>query len=203
MTENRTDCAKTIETERLLLRPFSLKDAEALFDIIGDKITNRFLPMFPPKDVGEAEEILRERYLPDAARPNRAVYAVTLKSDETLVGYVTVSDGESRDLGYAVKREYWHRGIAAEAASAVSEAMKRSGVPYLTATHDVNNPRSGNVMRTIGMTYRYSYEELVEPKNELVVFRMYQINFDGSDDVYRGYWDISEKRFIEHLEKAD
>lgn len=197
------DYPNTIETARLLLRPFSLNDAEALLDIIGDKKTNRFLPMFPPKDVEEAEKILRERYLPDAARPNRAVYAVTLKSDGTLVGYVTVSDGESRDLGYAVRREFQGRGIATEAAFAVLMAMKRSGVPYLTATHDVNNPRSGNVMRKIGMTYRYSYEELVAPKNELVVFRMYQINFDGSEDVYRGYWDISEKRFIEHLKKAD
>lgn len=197
------DYPNTIETARLLLRPFSLNDAEALFDIIGDKKTNRFLPMFPPKDVEEAEKILCERYLPDAARPNRAVYAVTLKSDGTLVGYVTVSDGESRDLGYAVRREFQGRGIATEAAFAVLMAMKRSGVPYLTATHDVNNPRSGNVMRKIGMTYRYSYEELVAPKNELVVFRMYQINFDESEDVYRGYWDISEKRFIEHLKKAD
>lgn len=186
-----------------MLRPFSLKDAEALFDIIGDTDTNRFLPMFPPKDVGEAEEILRKRYLPDAARPNRAVYAVTLKTDGTLVGYVTVSDGESRDLGYAVHREFQGRGIATEAALAVLKAMKGSGVPYLTATHDVNNPKSGNVMRKIGMTYRYSYEELCKPKNELVVFRLYQINFDGSDDVYRAYWDVSEKRFVERLEKAD
>lgn len=197
------DYPDTIETARLLLRPFSLSDAEALFSIIADNKTNRFLPMFPPKDKAEAEEILRERYLPDAARPYRAVYAVTWKSDGTLIGYVTVSDGESRDLGYAVRREFQGRGIATEAALAVLKAMKRAGLPYLTATHDVNNPRSGEVMKKIGMTYRYSYEELWKPKNELVVFRMYQINFDGSDDVYRGYWDVSEKRFVERLEKAD
>ena len=50
---------------------------------------------------------------------------------------------------------------------------------YITATHDVNNPRSGRVMQAIGMRYCYSYEELWQPKNFPVIFRMYQLNLDG------------------------
>ena len=73
-------------------------------------------------------------------------------------------------------------------------------MPYLTATHDVNNPRSGNVMRALGMRYRYSYEELWQPKNFFVTFRMYQINLDGHDDrVYREYWNRYENHFVENL----
>ena len=68
--------------------------------------------------------------------------------------------------------------------------LRQAGIPYITATHDVNNPRSGNVMQAIGMTYRYSYEELWQPKNVLVTFRMYQLNLDGNEDrVYRKYMD--------------
>lgn len=37
------------------------------------------------------------------------------------------------------------------------------------------------------MTYRYTYRELWQPKNRIVVFRMYQYNFDGSDREYAGY----------------
>lgn len=71
---------------------------------------------------------------------------------------------------------------------------------YITATHDRNNPRSGNVMRKLGMTYCYSYEEQWQPKNFPVIFRMYQLNLDGNtDSVYRKYWDTSENHFIEDL----
>ena len=48
---------------------------------------------------------------------------------------------------------------------AVIGQLKQTGIPYITATHDVNNPRSGKVMQTLGMKYQYSYEELWQPKN--------------------------------------
>ena len=71
---------------------------------------------------------------------------------------------------------------------------------YITATHDRNNPRSGNVMRKLGMTYRYSYEELWQPKNFPVIFRMYQLNLNGDNEfVYRKYWDEATNHFVEDL----
>ena len=55
-------------------------------------------------------------------------------------------------------------------------------------------------MKKIGMTYRYSYEELWQPKNIPVVFRMYQLNFSREDGwTYRKYWDRCEHHFIEEL----
>ena len=85
-----------------------------------------------------------------------------------------------------------------EACRAVVGQLKKDGIPYITATHDVKNPRSGGVMRQLGMKYRYSYEELVQPKNVLVTFRMYQLNLDGDQErVYRKYWDESEVHFVE------
>lgn len=38
-----------IETERLILRHFTDKDANALFTILSDEDVNKFLPMFPLK----------------------------------------------------------------------------------------------------------------------------------------------------------
>ena len=85
-----------------------------------------------------------------------------------------------------------------EAGKAVIEQGKKDGIPYLTATHDRNNPRSGGVMKNIGMKYQYSYEEQWQPKDLCVTFRMYQINLDGQNDrVYRKYWDHAEIHFVE------
>lgn len=64
----------------------------------------------------------------------------------------------------------------------------------------MNNPRSGNVTRKLGMEYRYTYEERWQPKDILAHFRMYQLNFDENDRrVYRGYWDRSRRRYVERL----
>ena len=68
----------------------------------------------------------------------------------------------------------------------------------ITATHDVNNPRSGAVMRRLGMKYCYSYKEQWQPKNFPVVFRLYQLHFDGRDDcVYSKYRELYKNAFAE------
>lgn len=96
------------------------------------------------------------------------------------------------------KLEFWHRGIVTEAGKAVIEQVKNDGILYVTATHDVNNPRSGEVMNKLGMSYKYSYEEQWQPKDILVIFRMYQLNLDGQNDrVYKKYWDKSSVHFVE------
>ena len=107
---------------------------------------------------------------------------------------------EPHDLGYGLRREFWHRGIVTEAAKAVVAKLKQDGLSYLTATHDQNNPRSGGVMQNIGMRYCYSYQEQWQPKDILVTFRLYQLNLDGREErVYRKYWDNSVVHFVEKL----
>ena len=102
------------------------------------------------------------------------------------------------DFGYGLRKEFWHKGIVTEAGRAVIEQVKKDGLPYITATHDRNNPRSGGVMRNAGMEYQYSYEEQWKPKNVLVTFRLYQLNLDGNESrVYKKYWDTSAVHFIE------
>ena len=97
-----------------------------------------------------------------------------------------------------LRRDFWHRGIVTEAARAVVERVRADGMPYLTATHDVNNPRSGAVMKRLGMRYAYSYVEQWQPKNIRVTFRLYQLNMDGEQDrVYRAYWETYPEHFIE------
>lgn len=186
-----------IQTQRLLLREFTGEDVSAFFAIMRDEEVNTFLPWFPVQTLEEAEKMLRERYL----KPEDGGYhlAVCLKSDNTPVGYVNISGGEAHDLGYGLRKEYWHRGIITEAAQALVAQAKADGLPFVTATHDVHNPRSGGVMRNIGMKYCYTYEELWQPKNFPVHFRMYQLNLDGQQDrVYRGYWE-RYPHFVESL----
>ena len=72
---------------------------------------------------------------------------------------------------------------------AVVEQVKKDGLPYITATHDRNNPRSGNVMQACGMKYCYTYEELWQPKN--FFGRIQNVSTElskGQDWIYQKYW---------------
>lgn len=188
----------TLETKRLILRKFAKNDIEALFDIYKDEEVNVYLPWFPLKSLKEAEIFFHEKYLKEYEKDSGYRYAICLKTDNVPIGYVNVSIGNSHDLGYGLRKKFWHKGITTEACKAVLEQVKKDGLLYVTATHDVKNPRSGMVMKQLGMSYKYSYEEQWQPKDILVTFRMYQLNFDGKDErVYKEYWDNYEVHFIE------
>lgn len=187
-----------LETERLILRKFTEEDTEALFLIMSDKEANTFLPWFPLETLDEAVEFLHHRFLSAYRLPGAYHYAVCLKSDLLPIGYINISDNDSHDLGYGLRTDYSHKGMITEACKAVVDRLFQAGFPYLTATHDINNPRSGAVMKKIGMTYQYSYEERVQPKDMQVIFRMYQLNFHVPQPwVYREYWDNHTRHFVE------
>lgn len=187
-----------LETERLILRKFTEKDIEALYLILADEEVNAFLPWFPLKRVEEARSFYETRYAAVYEKPQGYAYAICLKEDDYPIGYIKVDTDESHDFGYGLRKEFWHRGIVSEAGKAVIAQVKSDGIPYITATHDVNNPRSGGVMRQVGMKYQYSYEEQWQPKDFLATFRMYQLNFDETDNsVFKKYWDNSTVHFVE------
>ena len=175
---------------RTLLRPFSTADAPDVLNLLSDAEVTAFLPMFPLHSLAEAQSFLRNE--------NRRLWAVCPQGTDAPAGYICVGREEPFDLGYALQRRFRGCGVITGASKAVLGYLKAEGVPYVTATHDVNNPRSGAVMRRLGMRYCYSYEEQWQPKNIPVVFRMYQLNLDGqAGRVYRGYWNRYEKHCIE------
>lgn len=188
----------TLRTKRLILRKFTENDLQALYKIYSDEEVNKFLPWFPLKSMEDAALFYREHFEDKYRQDYSYNYAICLKSENFPVGYVNVSPEDSHDFGYGLCREFWHKGIVTEAGRAVIEQLKDDHIPYITATHDINNPRSGSVMRRLGMKYQYSYEEQWQPKDFLVTFRMYQLNLDGNNNrIYKEYWNNSSVHFVE------
>ena len=165
-----------LETERLVLRRFEPSDLQAFFQIFSDGEVNRFLPWFPVRDLEEAQAFYQQRYAPVYAKAQGYAYAICRKEDNVPIGYVNGETEGARDFGYGLRKEFWGQGIVTEASRAVLAQMKEDGVPFVTATHDRENPGSGKVMQKLGMVYHYSYREQWQPKDISVVFRMYQLN---------------------------
>lgn len=189
----------TLNTERLILRRFTEEDLPALLAIHQDPEVNRFLPWYPLTSLAAATQFYQERYAAVYAQAQGYAYAICLKTDNLPIGYVNIDMDDAHDLGYGLRKEFWHQGIVSEAAQAVVDQARRDGLPFLTATHDRNNPHSGQVMVKVGMRYQYSYEEQWQPKDFPVVFRLYQLNFDSSNFVFKKYWDQYENHFVETI----
>lgn len=182
-----------LETERLILRNFAKEDMEALYLLLNDEKVNTFLPWFPVKNMQETRAFYEKKFANE-----EYCFSICLKENNYPIGYVKADMDDSHDFGYAIRKEFWHTGIVTEASKALIEQLKKDGIPYITATHDKNNPRSGGVMRQAGMKYCYTYEEQWQPKDFLVTFRMYQLNFDGQEDrVYQRYWNLYDTHYIE------
>ncbi len=154
---------QTIITDSLILRRAELKDADALFNLLSDDVANTYLPWFVHKTKAETQNFIERVFLSHYSKNVAYRYVICQNTDNKAIGYVLLSADESRDFGYAVDRQFWRRGIATQAASAVVDTLKQHGHTYITATHDVNNKYSCEVMKNIGMQYTYSYEEKSQP----------------------------------------
>ena len=187
----------TLTTERLLLRPWTPEDLPDILQIFGDEETNHFLPWYPLKTMEEAAAFFAERLTPQADGGLHA--ALCLRESGEIIGYLNVSSEPACDLGYGLLGSHRGKGYVTEAALAVLDHLTAQGLPYVTTTHDVENPKSGAVMQRLGMDYQYSYLEHWQPKNIPVVFRLYLKSLDGREHPFPLYWEQSQIHFVEGL----
>lgn len=188
---------KIIHTKRLILRPFTKEDLPEFYALQKNPITNRFLPWFPPKNSQEALDMLHKQYLD---HPDGYQLAICLRNSNQAIGYIHAEAGDSHDFGYGLDPSYWGQGLMTEAGQALISSLPVAIYPFLTATHDVKNPKSGKVMERLGMTYQYTYLEQWQPKDFPVHFRLYLLNRDGQEKrQFLKYWEQYPTHFIENL----
>lgn len=148
---------KIIETDRLYLRRFTIKDAGRVTYLCNDKdvIANLLMLPFPYKEVHAREWISyhNENFIKDKLYE----YAVVLKSEDRIIGTVSLSNikrNQHGELGYWFGKEYWGYGYASEAVKAIIEyAFNVKGYHKVFAEHFIENPRSGKVMKNAGMEF--------------------------------------------------
>lgn len=149
---------KTIETERLILRRFSLGDAQAMFDNwASDDAVTRYLT-WPTHTSADVTRMVLENWVASYDKDDFYNWAIELKSLGQPVGNISVvrcSDVSHRcEIGYCMGKNWWHQGIMSEALQAViGYLIKEVGINRVEARHAVNNPNSGGVMRKCGMIY--------------------------------------------------
>ena len=148
----------TLETERLILRPLSVDDADAVFVWASDPKVNRY--MIYPLHTGV--EVTRQwlRSVEQGAEGDYE-FGFVRRSDGLLIGTGGVYDnGDGTwELVYNLRHDCWGRGYAAEAVKAmIAFAHDALGAKVFTAFHAVDNPASGRVMEKCGLVYQHEGE---------------------------------------------
>lgn len=146
-----------IETESLLLRPFTLADAPAVKALAGAKEIAANTLSFPhPYEDGMAEAWIGPQASAYEAG-TQAIFAIEEKSSGSLAGTIGLQLEKQHargELVYWIGLPFWGRGIATEAGRALLElGFDRMGLNRIQAMYFTRNPASGRVMEKLGMRF--------------------------------------------------
>ena len=147
----------TIETGRLLLRPVTLDDAEAMFAYASDKDNTRYT-FLTNQNLEETKNNIAQFYL---ANP-LGRWGIELKCNGKFIGTIDLHKIDpvlkKAAIGYIINQKYLNQGLTTEANRAVIKLVfEKIGMNKLVALHDKANPASGKVMEKSGM--HFSHEE--------------------------------------------
>ena len=143
----------TLETERLILRPLSIDDLDAVYKWASDPRVNKYMiyPLYKSKDDGV--EWLNTLYEDD----DKKDFGFVLKETGELIGSGGIyyhSDIDVWSIGYNLSYDYWNRGLVTEAMTKIIEWARQSfTVHVVAATFAIGNIGSQRVMEKLGMTF--------------------------------------------------
>lgn len=153
---------KTIQTSRLLLRPFIPDDAQQMYENwASDPEVTRFLTWLPHKSADNTRALL-EGWAKNYANP--AYYNWVITMGGVCIGNASIvrqtDEDEVMEFGYCLGRQYWKMGLMSEAVSALTDFLfTEVGANRLVIRHALANPASGRVARKCGFTYEGTARE--------------------------------------------
>jgi RimJ/RimL family protein N-acetyltransferase len=143
-----------IVTEKLILRPPTLKDADDIAQNANHIEVSRYLALVPyPYSVKDARNFIK--LCRKKAKENPYNFGITLKHSGKLVGMIGFTGLDKfsgkTEVGYWLGKKYWRQGITAEALKAmVKFAFHKLKLVRLQADAFVENKASANLLKKIG-----------------------------------------------------
>ncbi|HEX8845703.1 MAG TPA: GNAT family N-acetyltransferase [Pyrinomonadaceae bacterium] len=169
-----------IETARLKLRAFTPADLDALFLVFGDSEVMRYISGGKPRSLEETNKGML-RTVEGWRKRGFGLWAVVEKESGRLIGYcglIPLEETSEIEVAYALAKEHWGKGYAAEAALAALrfgfETLRRERIVAVVNPENVSSRR---VLEKLGMTYvkmAHHYDA------DLMYYEMTRASFDLS-----------------------
>lgn len=180
-----------LRTQRLLLRPFVLGDAD---DVLRYATSAEWAPYLgnatpQPYSARDAEEFVARSVL--ASWDTRPTFAIVL--DGAAIGAIILAieaEHNRAEIGYSISSEHWGKGLAPEAGLAVMGwAFQVYGLDKIYARCDARNERSWRVMEKLGMAREgqlRSHEEWRQERRDILCYGILRKEWRGGSGCAAG-----------------
>ncbi|MDI1316639.1 GNAT family N-acetyltransferase [Flavobacterium sp.] len=156
-----------LETERLVLRPMQVEDAEALFEMDRNPNVHLYLGNEPLTNIEECYgyiKSIQNQYIQNGI----GRFVIVLKETNEVIGWAGLKfiteeeNGHNNfyDIGYRLQEKHWRKGYALEAATAwLDYAFTEMKIPKIYASAHVDNIGSNTILKQIGLYQKEQYLE--------------------------------------------
>lgn len=125
-----------IETDRLVLRPITLDDAEVYFSWNSDERVTKYMSYSTYTDISQTIDWIKSTLVDDS----EWIWAFILKKENKVIGSGSIGpNSEMEDywgIGYNLHYDYWHKGYCSEAMKAIINfAYEKLGVKKICSGH--------------------------------------------------------------------
>lgn len=158
--EKKTETEETVtprslETVRLLIRPFQEEDADAFFACCQNPNLGNNAGWAPHKTIEESRKILQDVFI-----GQENIWAMILKDAQQLIGSIGIVPDPKREnpqvrmLGYWLDEAHWGKGYMTEAVQAIlNYGFNELQLSLITANCYPHNKRSQQVLERNGFIY--------------------------------------------------
>jgi ribosomal-protein-alanine N-acetyltransferase len=148
------------KSERLYFREFGPDDYNKYSSVFSNEIVMRYAYMDKIADENEMiscfDQVIKNAE--GKEKRNSYEFAVSLSSNNDFVGYACIlvnyhfSRVKFGEIGYFLLPQHWGKGYATEIADTLTDiCFTNLHMHKVAASCNINNPRSENVMKKIGM----------------------------------------------------
>ena len=180
MQENKKNFVlPKIETKRLILRKFTKKDFNDLYEYASDNKVTQYLSWDTYKNIDMAVEYI-EHMLEKYAKNEIAPWAIEWKENSKLIGSIGFVHYDkknfSAEIGYVLNRNYWNKGIMTEALKEIIRfGFERMHLIKIEAKLNALNLPSEKVMQKSGLRYERTLRKKEFLKGKLIDIKYYSI----------------------------
>jgi ribosomal-protein-alanine N-acetyltransferase len=170
----------TLETKRLILRPFELTDAEVMFNNwASDPEVCKYMTWNHHESIDTTQMIIN-MWIEQYQQPERINFGIVLKETNELIGGIDVCgyiDGVPV-VGYVLSRKDWNNGYMTEALKELIMLLKSLGHNQIKIDAMIENIGSNKVIQKCGGRFIMIDNEEVPLKQKVVKVNRYIIDIE-------------------------
>lgn len=148
---------QALQTQRLLLQPFTTADAPFILTLLNKPSFIRFIGDKKVRTLEDARQYLLNGPIASYNVHGFGLLLVELKESQTPIGMCGLLKREELpdpDIGFAFLPDYWNKGFGFEAASAVmNDACKRLKLDRTLAIVNPDNDASIKLLEKLGFRF--------------------------------------------------